>query len=85
MPYQVFGVVGELEWCECGAFGALDFFLCEKIGHQRKSWPMAKHFFKAPHSHHSSSPTTPIFPLKIAHDVERPVTPSAPHPKLNLQ
>ena len=39
---------------------------------------------KAPHSHHSSSTTTPNWPVKIAYDVERHVNPNATHLKLTL-
>ena len=55
-----FGVVVELERCECGALGALRLFFDEKKNRPRaKIMADGEALHKAPHSHHSSSPTTP--------------------------
>ena len=79
-----FNVVVELERCECGALERSDFFFDEKKSPPAKITTEGEVLHKAPHSHHSSSPTTPNWPLKIAHDLEMHVNPSATHSKLTL-
>ena len=81
---QIAGV-GELEWCEWALLERSTFFLYEKKSATSKNHGRWRSASQSPHSHHSSSPTTSNWPVKIAHVVERHVNPSATHLKLTLQ